>query len=744
MPAPKKNGEIEAGTMKPNALAMRQLIEMHSYPTMHDVSFDDDEELVRVLPAPAERIVKDLLFAGPNILNWASTYLQASLGLDFAFVGAIAGADFDHVQTLSVCHGGDIIDNFSYELQGTPCKDVLQRSLCCCLSEVARAYPDDTMLVDMGMQSYVGISIVSREGLPIGIAVCLNAEPIDVDKARATAALLRVLRPKLEAELAQYHAIETMKIAVSEPPNSDASMQHLIAAIARHSRVATFLSIEDPDTGTPTIVASVQGDAATPSTELLAALIEHGDERSEAILSKENTELVFRKHAPGSISPNSACVVPLFTKGEPILGHLVMLHERPLHPGLLTNNLFTLLVTRLSAELRREHMDREKFRLQRRLADAQRQESIGTLASGIAHDFNNLTFIMLGQAQLIKYTDPEHAHAELADTIVEAATKATQLCEQLMTYAGRRARTPELLNINELVEDTKRLNAIVVAGKASLELACSADSSFVYGEKTEIQQAIMNLVRNAADASSGGTIRISTESLLLSEEDFRSALIGADSRGGRYVAIRVQDEGQGMTTRQVERIIEPFYTTRPQGHGLGLAVIVGCVRSHKGALLIESKPDAGSTFSVLFHEVDGPDLDSEEVSGANATPPFDKVLVIDDEEMVRSTLQKVLSAHGVETIIADGAVTGIAEFATHQDSLDAVLVDYEMPGVRGDEVIVALRRLSNDVPIVLMSGNLDPISLKQFPEQPDAYLDKPFAVPMLWSVLADRISPDAD
>tara|TARA_R110002073_G_scaffold332410_3_gene518372 strand:+ start:115047 stop:117221 length:2175 start_codon:yes stop_codon:yes gene_type:complete len=724
---------------------MAQSSDMLAHSPLQDVTFYNGDELVRALPASAERIIKDLLGAGPDILNWASAYLQASLGLDFAFVGAIAGADFDHVQTLSVCHRGETIDNFSYQLQGTPCNDVMQRSLCCCLAEVAHAYPDDAMLADMGMQSYVGISLVS-EGLPIGIAVCLSAEPMDSDAARATAALLSVLRPQLEAELVQFQAIETMKIAVSEPETSESSLRHLINAIARHTRVTTFLSIEDPEAPEPLVPVAVPFDASMPTlgSNLLAALIEHGDERSALILSKQDTEAVFQKHARKAVVPASACVIPLFAKDEPILGHLVMLHDRPLLPELLTNRLFTLLKARLAAELRRERMDREKFRLQQRLADARREESIGTLASGIAHDFNNLTFIMLGQAQLIKYADPEHPHAELADTIVEAAAKATQLCEQLMAYAGRRESVPELLNINDLVEDTKRLNAIVVAGKANLEFEISASSSFIQGEKTEIQQAIMNLVRNASDASSGGKIRVVTESLLLLASDFDNALIGADSQAGRYVAIRVHDEGQGMTAHQVERIIEPFYTTRAEGHGLGLAVIVGCVHSHHAALFIESEPGAGSTFSILFREVDKPVVDTEKVSSEIAVAPCRKILIIDDDDLVRTTLRNMLRARGVEAILADGAASGITEFATHQDSIDAVLVDYEMPGTRGDEVIVALRRLSKDVPIVLMSGNLDRASLKHFPERPDAYLDKPFEVQTLLSVLADKVSLNSD
>jgi len=244
----------------------------------------------------------------------------------------------------------------------------------------------------------------------------------------------------------------------------------------------------------------------------------------------------------------------------------------------------------------------EAERLRQKMLDSQKLESLGVLAGGIAHDFNNLLTIILGNAslnQLDPTTSP--ASAGRLAKIHGAGTSAADLCRQLLAYAGRGTFSIERVRLNDLVQDTTRLLEVTIAHRATLDYALAPDLPEVEADPTQLRQVLMNLVINAAEAMPGpgeGRFRVVTSARRLAAGEPAGGVPSGGLAAGDYVCLEVSDNGSGMTAEVRQRIFDPFFTTKFTGRGLGLAAVTGIVRSHRGALQVESTPGQGSTFRI--------------------------------------------------------------------------------------------------------------------------------------------------
>lgn len=242
-------------------------------------------------------------------------------------------------------------------------------------------------------------------------------------------------------------------------------------------------------------------------------------------------------------------------------------------------------------------------RLQEKMLETQRLEGLGVLAGGIAHDFNNLLTVIMGNVALsqAEVEDTPETRARLTKALT-AANRAADLCRQLLAYAGQGSFTITRINLNELVRETASLIEGSVRERAHLHLDLGESLPPLEGDASQIQQVVMNLVLNAAEAmpSTGGRIEITTTAMALAAGALPEALPAPPSRGGVYLRLQVTDTGSGMTPEVRARIFDPFFTTKFTGRGLGLAAVLGIVRSHRGALTVTSQPGAGSTFCVYL------------------------------------------------------------------------------------------------------------------------------------------------
>ena len=363
--------------------------------------------------------------------------------------------------------------------------------------------------------------------------------------------------------------------------------------------------------------------------------------------------------------------------------------------------------------------------LERRMVDAQRAESLGVLAGGLAHDFNNLLVAILGNADLgLRDTPPGAPGRSSLENIRHASLRAAELTDQLLAYAGRGGVSSTRVAPGPLVEELLRISAPRMPANIAVTVDIP-DSFGIRGDAAQIRQVFLNLIGNARDAIGirGGTIAITGRALKYDGIPHPDDVVTAAA--GNYGLIQVTDDGDGMDRETRRRIFEPFFTTKVTGNGLGLAAVLGIVRAHGGGLKLTSAPGKGSRFCVLWPAA----IASEPVRVAN--PASRRVLVIDDEELVRDVVARMLEDLGYSAVTASDGVAALE--LVGREAIDAVLVDLTMPLMSGADVIAALRNRHPDLPVILCTGfDRD----RRGPVEADAYLPKPFRIEALEQTLS--------
>ncbi|MEZ4363875.1 MAG: ATP-binding protein [Kofleriaceae bacterium] len=377
-----------------------------------------------------------------------------------------------------------------------------------------------------------------------------------------------------------------------------------------------------------------------------------------------------------------------------------------------------------------------RHRLEQRMVDAQRAESLGVLAGGLAHDFNNLLVAILGNAELGLREPNVAAHGRgVLENIRAAALDAAALTTQLLTYAGRGEVVAGDLAIGPVIDELLRLAAPQIPENIQLAVEVPPELTTISGDATQVRQVVMNLLTNARDAlaPTGGTITVRAAMVETDGVTDEHAVLSPPSIG-RFVAIEVADDGPGMDARTLQRIFDPFFSTKPNGHGLGLASVLGVVRSHGGGISVRSQPGEGTVVQVLWPARRGARRRSGVLPRAEV---LRTVMVVDDEDVVRDVLTRLIEDLGYAAISAasgEEALT-VLEGATE---IDALLVDLTMPGMGGSALVSEVRRLRPRLPVIICSG-----ADRERAGVPPAegMLAKPFRLDALKGVLVNLIGP---
>lgn len=375
--------------------------------------------------------------------------------------------------------------------------------------------------------------------------------------------------------------------------------------------------------------------------------------------------------------------------------------------GIVQDECVRSAVLMLRDETARRNAERERRTIERRMLQAQKLDSLGVLAGGIAHDFNNLLMGITANAELASLHLPEdHQARRFVERIETAGARAGELTRQMLTYAGRRSVRPEPIDLTHLVEELSELMRSAVPRQVTLQLELSSDLPWIEGDPAQLQQVLINMLTNAADAvtGAGGTVTVRTSRSRPTPEDLHHNVLTDPPPTGGCVAVDVIDDGCGMDAETRRRIFDPFFSTKEPGRGLGLSAVLGIVRAHHGALLVQSEPGVGSTFRVLF-----PASETAVPKPAPEPPPTDRplagrrLLVVEDESLVRQAACDLLGHHGAVVLAARDGVEGVQVFEKHED-IDLVLLDLTMPGMHGEQVFEAMQARRPGVPIVLTSG----------------------------------------
>ena len=372
----------------------------------------------------------------------------------------------------------------------------------------------------------------------------------------------------------------------------------------------------------------------------------------------------------------------------------------------------------------------EYKRMEQRLRDAQRMESIGLLAGGIAHDFNNLLVGVIGNASLAReYLPPANPASELLDSIIKAGEQAAHLTRQMLAYSGRGKFFLEVLNLSALIPDMSGLVIPSIPKKIALRLDLARDLPAIEADRGQIQQVFMNLVLNAAEAigATEGAITVTTAAQEVSESYVRLHPSLASLLPGTYARLEVRDTGCGMEDATMAKIFEPFFSTKFMGRGLGLAAVAGIVRSHRGGIMVNSVPGEGSCFTVLFPVAERAAGQSGGGTCAAVLHGTGVLLVVDDEPIVRDMSKNLLEHYGYTVLVANSGLAAIDLFKRYPGEIALVILDLSMPHMSGQETLPELRKIRPDVKVVVSSGYTEAETMALFRGQPVAgFIQKPY------------------
>jgi len=394
----------------------------------------------------------------------------------------------------------------------------------------------------------------------------------------------------------------------------------------------------------------------------------------------------------------------------------------------------------------RQQAEDARIALERKLLETQKLESLGVLAGGIAHDFNNLLMSVIGNASLAAGDLPADSPARRAIEQIElAARRGSDLTRQMLAYAGQGTVAIEAVDVNSVVDEMKDLLRVSMAKGARTTCELASDLPPIEGDPTQVRQVVMNLITNASDALGGteGTIAVRTSLIDLDATGLAAMHTGPDAAPGRYACIEVADTGCGMDAATLERIFDPFFSTKLVGRGLGLATVLSVVRRHRGALAVESVPGHGTTFRVHLPFASQP-LATEERSmsddEADADTTARTVLLVDDEDDVRAVTQHMLERLGCTVLVAADGREGVDVFRANAQTIDAVIVDLTLPLLNGEQAFGEIRRIRPDARVIMMSGYDDERTTRRLAADGLAgFLRKPFSVADLRATMHDAI-----
>ena len=347
----------------------------------------------------------------------------------------------------------------------------------------------------------------------------------------------------------------------------------------------------------------------------------------------------------------------------------------------------------------------EETKLQNQLFQSQKMEAVGTLANGIAHDFNNILQVVLGYTEQLEDDEemPLRFKQQLG-TVIHAALSGADLVNRLMLFSRKAVTNLKQLDINEQILQIKKLLGRTVHKNIEIETVLPKEIYTIKADPIQIEQVIMNLVLNARDAMpSGGKIMVETRNVLL-DSAFCANHVGVSP--GRYVSLKISDNGSGIPEDVLPHIFEPFFTTKAPGHGtgLGLSTVHGIVNSHGGIITCESKFGHGTTFNVYLPVIDAPQLHVKVLEKTSPLGGSETILVVDDEEFVRNVEEDILRSVGYQVITASDGADAWEIYQAKQDSIMLTILDILMPRMGGVQCMKLILEMNPSAKILTCSG----------------------------------------
>ena len=646
---------------------------------------------------------------GDNVFMDIARAVSESLGSRWVGIGRI-GADGQTIETIGFWSDGQPGEHFTYALAGTPCAKVLNHVHMCIKDRVAERYPADVMLAEIGAISYRGEPMPDRLGKEIGLLWVIDDKPCqDLATERA---LLRVA--------AQRAALEMQRMG-SERLLSERN-DELYDTLERISD--GFFSL-DRDWNFTFVNSSAAQIFDSSWYELKGCCIWD-------VLSEE--ESFFFTPLQQAINTQK----PIHVEGfYPLLDSWLEMHAYPSAIGI------SVYLQDISEQ---KKLEQEKREIELRMKRAQKMEALGQLTAGIAHDFNNILSSVMGYTDLALSRcvgeDQSEVQDELTDylqQVYRASERGRDLVLQMMSF-GRGDSDDEAtpMDPQPLVKETiKMLQSTLPASiTISFERPPQALPAIAISPG-QLQQLVMNLCINARDAMSGKghiTLRlgVTSGSEIICNSCYQ---VEVDD----FVELAVSDSGEGIEPHAMEKLFEPFYTSKEvgQGSGLGLSVVHGIIHEHGGHIKVESSPGKGSTFRLFFPAIIAEEQENNVVPGNRSAPAAQRltggrILLVDDEQALLGFVEDALKNEGYEVEGYTDSAQALVRFRNDPEHFDLILTDLTMPGITGTELARELRTLRADIPIILCSGYNDGLNPENMPDHVlNSFLPKPYDRAML-------------
>ncbi len=577
-------------------------------------------------------------------------------------------------------------------------------------AEAARSPEHLALLRGIGITSYMCVPMLAR-GRTLGAITFVTAEsgrrygPGDLalvtDLAR---------RAALAVDNARLYAVAQRERAAAE-----SALEALRGSEARFRRLV--------DSGIIGIVLA-EGDRITEANDIFLELVGYGREELHSgkllgpeITAPEYHELDARAleelRTRGVCAPFEKEFLRKDGRRVPVLMGAALLEA---HPQLS----WVAFVVDLS----------ERKELEARLRESQKLESIGLLAGGVAHDFNNLLTGIMGNASLAQELLPPASPVRpILDNVVRASERAADLTRQLLAYSGKGRFVVKPIHLSKLVREISSLLQTSVPKKVQFILNLDENLPPIDADSSQIQQLVMNLVINAAEAigDNPGTVILATGAQELDETYIRKMLLREGVAPGKYVYLEVHDTGCGMDEETKDRIFDPFFTTKFTGRGLGLAAVLGIVRGHRGDIRVYSEPGKGSTFKVLLPASASHFQERAPTPRQHRLEGMGTILVVDDEEVVRQAAKAALERYRYEVVLAENGLHAVEILQRMSQEIALVLLDMTMPVMSGEEALERFREIRPDIRVIVSSGYNEVEAIRHFTGKGiAAFIQKPY------------------
>jgi PAS domain S-box-containing protein len=378
----------------------------------------------------------------------------------------------------------------------------------------------------------------------------------------------------------------------------------------------------------------------------------------------------------------------------------------------------------------RKLAEQEKVRLENQLQQAQKMESIGTLAGGIAHDFNNILMPIFGYIELAMNTLPKgSATREYLDQVYQAAKRAKDLVKQILTFSRQKAQGKTAIQVHVIIKEALKLLRASIPTTIEIEQHFDSDCGYVLASPTQIHQVMMNLCTNAYQAmrDSGGVLSVSLAPVTIARSNLTKDI---HLKAGKYLRLEISDTGHGMDPATQARIFEPYFTTKPpgEGTGMGLSVVHGIVKSHDGHITVNSEPGKGTTFSVYLPTIEA-EVQPPTVVDENIPRGDENVLIVDDDEDLLNMMQHMLENVGYRVKAFTDPRGALHVFRKQADRFDLVITDITMPKLTGYQLAQEIMAIRKNIPVIMCTGYSETIdSEKAKAIGIKEYIMKPFSV----------------